>query len=501
MGKFYCYSLGLDSNYFGLILFNHPLLHKNIANSDKEMWGRFKIEEIEEKELNFLMTKHLSAITEKISEASGIEFPKNFLIFPSLTKDIDIEFAKNESNFLIEFLNLINSTGFDFKSIYIYPNHPNQYLKAVQKTAFELRKLTERNNNFDAATKESIIGICSSYFSECEIVDNEASIFPHVIQNGEEAFLPSFALIKFIAYFRSFLGSLKSIVPLITAFNVEKDFMPYLIEAFTLEYIPSFSKNHNVSERLGDAVLDVVVSTTMISALMGKKNYFLNQQIRLAVSNKLFGIIGDQYKFSDCFIGPWDIEKLPGDCFESVVGGLYTVYGYERVCDFWRNVLFSIPLEVAQKMDVLKAIEAMKVSVDSGSVDLTPNPNPPDYIKNVIGNLIPPPVDKEGELHIKTKIIGAALIKLSIVHTVLSNLKCEKDAIIIQECCSKESINKVAEKMGIRNSMFLRVLVGGIMLQNGFEKTIGFVQTKIAPLFEIEKEMNAIKHHKHHHRE
>ena len=513
MGKFYVYSLKLDENFFGTIMYPLPLMHEKLTDQDIQTWGRFFIQSKSQKELSFLMTKKLTELTNAISECVGINFPKNFILFPSISEDVDLTFSQNETEFIKSFVLLLNKFNFDFKEIYTYPSKPNMHIQDVYKTSYELKKLSESNKiNLNEEMKEEILSLFSHYFPDLETVyDESKSVFPIICDKNEtEYFSPGMSLLKFISYFRSFLCSLVHINRLISPFNVDASFFPYLIQSFSLEFIPSFVRNHNIAERLGDAILDVVVTHSMISALIGKKNYFLNKQIKVAVSNKLFGIIGEQFDFQNCFIGPFDVAKLPGDCFEAIVGSLYTVYGYEKVCKFWRDMLFSIPTEKLQEMDVMKAIESMKVGIESTSIALIPDEDTPENIKKLIGTLTLPPKDENLQLQIKCKLIGAALLKLSIVFTVISDLTCAEDTALIPYHSSKESLNKVAEKLGLKNSKYLRVLIGGLMLQNGFERTMAFVQSKVAPCFGIAKEIqekhmdqnereHAHRRHRHHH--
>ena len=492
MGKFYIYSLKLKQNVFGLIFSHYPLLHQPSTEEDQETWGQFFIEFLEENELSFVQTKRLSEITNELGEAVRIKFPKDFLLIPCYKRATDNEFAKSEIGFIKEFLNILYSADIDFKEIYKYPSKPNMHIQEVFSTSYQLKMLTETiDPKFTPEIKKQLLDVTSRFYPTCLIhMKENTSIFPVFYDNDLfESFSPAIGILQFCSYFRSFLSALDHIIQLFSKLRLDVSFFPYLLQSFSLEFIPSFVRNHNFTERIGDAVLDVVVTHSMVSALISKQNYFLNKQIKIAVSNKLFGIIGEQLDFTSCFIGPYDIEKLPGDCFEAIAGSLFNVYSYEKVCDFWREMLFIIPQEKAQELDVLKAVEAMKVGIKSDSIEVIPDNDSPDNILNLIGKLVPPPKDDDGKLQIKCKLIGTAFIKLSIVLTVIRKLKLASDTSLIPHHSSKESLNKVAEKLGLKNSKFLRVLVGGLMLTNGFEPTMRFMQTKVIPLFEITKEV------------
>lgn len=498
MSKYYIYSLSLDKCIFGLFYSPLPLLNRHINHLDKETWGRFNIHQIKIAEISFLQSRRLNEISAQICSTMGINLPKNYYIIPAISDDYNFDTAKNETNFLIKFLSIVKNESFDPLYIYAYPEHPNTHSPEAYKQSYALRQLSESAPKLTPDQSKEILNLCNQYLdiSKTNIPDN--SIFPYLELNGEELASPALSLIKFISYFRSFLNALNNILPLLSAFELEQEYFPDLIECFSLEFIPSFVRNHNFSERIGDAVLEVVITNSMVNSLAGKKNYFVNKQIRVAVSNKLFGTIGHYYNFENCFIGPYDVEKLPGDCFESVAGKLYKIYGFEKVVSFWKKSLFVIPLESAQQMDIVKAIEVMKIDFQSNSLDLTPDDSLSKDIQRLIGSeLIPPPSASKGELQTKCKLIGASILKLAITEQVVARLHEEEECLLIPTICSKNSIDSVAKKLNVGDSKQLRVLCGGIMLQNGFQKTMEFAILKLIPHFNIINEMRSGRSHSH----
>ncbi|EAX97998.1 hypothetical protein TVAG_114500 [Trichomonas vaginalis G3] len=464
-------------------------------NMDKETWGRFDIKFIKNDKISFLQSRKLDTISNQICNDMGINLPKNFYLIPTLSTEFDIETAKNETNFMILFTTILKKSNIDPLLIYKYPENPNTHSREVYQQSVDLHRLVEIEHNFTPETEREIETLLQQYLDVSGIKFTQNSIFPKISLNKDELFSPAFSMIKFISYFRSYLNALSKIIPLLSTFEIDQNNFPHLVECFSLEFIPSFVKNHNTSERIGDAILEVVITNSIISSLVGKKNYFVNKQIRIAVSNKLFGVIGEHFNFPSCFIGPFDVEKLPGDCFESIAGKLYKLYGYDKVVTFWQKSLFAIPIDVAQKMDIVKAIEVMKISMQSSSMDLTPDPNLDIKIKNLIGNnLVPPPVIKD-EMLTKCKLIGAALIKLGIVEQVIARIHETEECILIQSIGSKSSIDSVAKKLGLKDSKHLRIICGGIMLQNDFEKTREFIEVKIIPHFNIVSEMRSGRIH------
>jgi hypothetical protein len=142
---------------------------------------------------------------------------------------------------------------------------------------------------------------------------------------------------------------LPGLAKLRTAFLLEEMVFPDLIEAFRVEFIPSFVHHHNTLEELCDSVLSVLATLNVARTWIAGPTHRVHQRVGLAVSNGLFTAIGNAYGFESCVIGPIGEPRVPADCLEAVIGFVFLRYGYDKLSEFWQARIAGVDSRELEK--------------------------------------------------------------------------------------------------------------------------------------------------------
>lgn len=491
MNEFHSYSVSLNGNHFALMISKLPLLHRPLKPIDSLTWGSFSFFENEKLVLPWVQKRKITQMTQKIMNAVGIKFTSiDIFIIPSNTHDLNIDQAQSETSFIEQYLQALASNSIDALSIYAMPEHPNQYTEETTNTYQNLINLIEISQNKSKECITQLKTLCDSKFDKYEF--SEDSIYPNTANFGV-----SIAYMKFLSYFRMILSKISSLQSLHSQLSLELDMFPYLIESFTLEFIPSFTHHHNSAEKLGDTALSLCIVSDLVRALISHPTHFLNHRYNLAISNNLFNAIGRHYSFSECIVGPIDEEKVPADCFEAISGHVFAKSGYDALHNFWKQSMFGIDEQFLQENRVVKTFEVMKLGVDINSIDMTPSDSIPQYAEKYIGSLVPPPKDtfvKKSDFQTKCKMIGASFLKCSLALCVFRRFKTSEDIKIIEQRACNDYVNQVAPNLGFPDGRMFKVFLGGMFLSNSFDSLFELMEKEFIPSFDL------FPHHHRHHR-
>lgn len=486
--KHHSYNLSLDQLDFGILLSTMPVLRESVRNGDKETWGRFKISHKGEINISWVQRREIMRISEIFSSLIFTKAPEGLLFIPSCNGEIDYEFLKSEKEFCYRFISIYKEYQFDFENIYAFPENPNTNSPETVQSYKELISLKENGKKLSNDAQLRIIELCESFFPSRKFAFLKDSALPSISFNGNPEFSPSIYLIKFISYFKYFFKAIPAIITIMNSFGIDSHYMPSILESFTLERIPSLVANHNILERIGDSVIDIVVSSSVVRAMIESPNLYINQQIRIIVSNRFFKIIGHQYQFEKALIGPEDQDKVVGDCLESLIGFVFLNFGYEYVCDFWKKMLFTLPITVIQELGLTKAIESLKLGVESKTFNMEPAKQVPKEFSILCNNLIMPPertFSNNDEFSIKCKLIGTSVYKHCVVIKTIQQMIDKKNLELIKTYTSKTSMDQVAINAGLSGSKKMREFLGGLFLQNGYLQTMDFLQSQIITKSEL----------------
>lgn len=485
--SFFTYHLYLDNNFFGVIYSEYKLLSSLDDKINKKTYGRFNLIEKEGIKLTFLNEKKFKELSSSLFSVFSIENPTKMYLIPSSGPDIIVEKATEDITFISRFVSLLNNLGINIYDIYVFPDKPNISHNISRMILYDLKRLKETNVNTTEEQKKKILDFVSGYFHDYDIKYNKSVIFPSIYKDGNKFFVISFAIIRFILYFSYVFTRLVNIIKLAGKLGFAKEEFCYLIEVFTIEYIPSFTNDHNFIEKIGDSIIDVFTNKSIITSLVQKKTFHLTSQIKKTVSNRFFNVIAEYFEFENCLIGPNDCEKVLGDCFEALIGIYFLKNGYDKSLDFWKNLLFTVPRDKLLEFDIMKTIELAKTSIESYRLDLTPCANPPSYLQDICDGLVLPPqvvFDTNSDFSSKCKLFGITILKHAITLKLSELSRCNFE--VTKTLLSKEYLNDVATKLGMKNSKILRMITGAIFIQNDYHSTLNMIMNKIIPLLNLD---------------
>lgn len=494
-----------QQNPFGLLFSPLPILYNPLREIDVNSWGNFFFKDCGIVSLPWVQKHKLQQITSKLlgSISSDFQFKDIFLI-PAKNDTIDLEFATTESDILISFITTLSNSSINLLEIYKMPEHPNEFVEDdpnhhSKETYEDVRNLALLKENINIFNSVDLNDLFSDNYQF-----NTDSIFP--INSNTN----SFTLLKFISYFRYFLKSLPNLINLSKQFSFDNSFFPYLVESFTIEFIPSPTHHHNSLEKLGDTILSLCVVTDVIKALPGQPLYYINHKYNKSISNSLFNTIGSQNNFQSCVIGPIDEEKVPADCFEAISGAIFHIKGYDAISSFWKQRIFDIDDSFLEKNQLKKTINSMKLNLSNSITNAQPTKNMPPYAKELFENyknlseinngFNAPAQDaftQGSEMQQKCKMIGAAFLKMCIAKNVFSRMKKDEDLLIIEQKSKKASVEEVAQKIGFPSSRQIKIFIGGIFLTNGFDDVEKMVNQQLIPQFELFPRRRRRHHHVH----
>ncbi|OHS99305.1 hypothetical protein TRFO_34277 [Tritrichomonas foetus] len=477
------YSIFLDESICGLMYSILPLLHDPIRESDKATWGHFSIRPNGEENLGWVQKKKMLQITNKILSSLNPEFKDNksqdIFFIPASNENLNLEFATTHSEILYSFATAFLNSGINLSDIYKMPenpnlfvlNDPNHHSNETYTALHDLIMLKENipeNLNID------------KLFPNNEFQFTNDSIFP-VNHN--------FGLLKFIIYFRSIIFRIGNLSNLLRNLSLNESIFPFLIEAFTVEFIPSFTHNHNSFEKLGDAILSLCVIIDIIKALPDQPLYYINHKYGKSISNSIFNVIGAQFNFEKCVIGPIDEEKVPADCFEALSGVIFYLNGFQSITEFWKQRIFDIDDNYLNANQLTKTVNSIKLCLNNEITNIKPSQNMPNYAKNyVINGLNPPALDaftQGTEIQQKCKMIGSAFLKSSFARYVFSRMKNDEDILLIERKMKKESLNEIAQQIGFPSSRQLKIFIGGMFLTNDYDSIEKIVVEHFIPVFNL----------------
>lgn len=506
MLNFHQYILSLNDEQhtpFGLLISPLPILHDSVREIDTITWGKFFFKYNGSVSLSWIEKRKLQQITSKLMNSLSQTFQfKDIFLVPAQNENINIDFATSETDFLISFITTILNSSINLLEIYKMPEHPNEFVQDdpnhhSQETYTDVRNLALLKENENIFNSIDLNKLFKGKFNF-----NPNSIFPI---NCEPH---TFNLIKFISYFRYFLKSLPNLINLSKKFSFSDSFFPYLIESFTVEFIPSPTHHHNSLEKLGDTILSLCVCNDVIKVLPDQPLYYINHKYNKSISNGLFNTIGSQNNFQDCVIGPIDEEKVPADCFEAISGAIFSVNGYQKLSDFWKQRIFDIDESFQVKNQLTKTIKSMQLNLRNNITDVQPTKNMPPYASQLIQiynsshedqpALNAPAQDaftQGSEMQQKCKMIGSAFIKSAIAKNVFSRMKKDEDILIIEQKSKKESVEEVAKKIGFPSSRQIKVFIGGVFLTNNYADVEKIVDEQIIPHFELFPRRRRRHHH------
>ena len=496
----YILSTNEQQNIFGVLISPLPILYDPPREIDMVSWSNFFFKYSGTITLPWVQKRKLQQITTKLLSSLSSEFQlKDIFLIPAQNDSYDIDFALSETDVLISFISELTKLKINM------PEHPNEFVlddpnhhsQETYTDARNLALLKENENIFNTVDLNKLF--------KGQYIFSSNSIFPTNYNTN------SFTLLKFISYFRYFLRSLPNLINLCQKFSFDNSFFPYLIESFTIEFIPSPTHHHNSFEKLGDTVLSLCIVTDIIKALPGQPLYYINHKYNKSISNDLFNTIGNQNNFQDCIIGPLDDQKIPADCFEAISGALYSLNGYQSISDFWKQRIYDIDDTFLEKNQLKKTINSIQLSLKNSITNCQPTKNMPPYAMQLFESSQKVEISEEitlnapaqdsftqgSEMQQKCKMIGAAFLKMSIAKFVFDRMKKDDDLLIIERKAKKESVEEVAQKIGFPSSRQVKVFIGGLFLTNGFEVVQKVVDEKIIPLFEL---MPKRRRRHHHHR-
>jgi hypothetical protein len=411
----------------------------------------------------------------------------HFLLIPSSSPDIVLHEAQAIASFTADYISLCDQYSLDLLEVFEYPAHPNRYDPVTIRTP-ETYETVHRLAQLIESPRVVPLDFVRKAADLCGSVTFDRGVFPKESN-------PGLAMIKFVCYFRSFLSRLPALANLLQAFSLEPAFFPDLIEAFTIEFIPSFVHHHNTLEKLGDGIVKVIVTLASVQALLRHPIDRVNKRINLVVSNSLFGAIASRYEFEACVIGPIDEEKVPADCFEAVLGAVYARSGYDKLWSFWTARLSALD---SRELEV----RGLKGTIDAMLLDLQHSIAPcetsiPSYMAAFIGALRPPPEEslQPGDFQQKCKMIGAAFVKASLCLSVYRTIQSVDEFLIVDQKAKKENVEIVAKTLGFPNQRQLKVFLGGLLLVNQFDDVIAMAEGLIIPAFELRKRRRRRSHH------
>lgn len=505
MLNFHQYILSInedDENLFGLLFSPLPILYDPLREIDKISWSNFFFKYNGVVSLPWVQKRKLQQITSKLLSSISSDFQsKEFFLIPAKSNSIDIEFATSETDALISYVSKLSDSSINLLEIYKMPEHPNEFVEGdpnhhSQETYTDVRNLSLLKENI---TSE----VDLNQLFENKYKFNPDSIFPIDTTTN------SFTLLKFISYFRYFLKSLPNLYKLSKQFSFNDSFFPYLIESFTVEFIPSSTHHHNSLEKLGDTVLSLCIVSDIIKALPGQPLYYINHKYNKSISNDFFNAISSQNNFQNCIIGPIDEEKVPADCFEAISGAIFTVNGYKSISNFWKERVFDIDDSFIEKNQLKKTINSMRLNLKNSITDVQPTKSMPPYAKQLFdsymnsnenNDLIMPAQDaftQGSEMQQKCKMIGAAFLKMMIAKNVFSRMKKDDDLLIIEMKSKKASVEEVAQKIGFPSSRQIKIFIGGLFLTNSFDDVEKIFNSQLTPQFELFPRRRRRHHHLH----
>jgi hypothetical protein len=409
-----------------------------------------------------------------------------FLVVPSASPDVDLREAQAAAAFAASYILLCDRHSLGLLGVFEYPAHPNRYDPVTVRTpetydtVHRLARLIESPRAVPPDFVRAATELCGS-------VTFDGGVFPRESN-------PGLAMVKFVCYFRLFLSRLPALANLLQAFSLDPTFFPDLIEAFTIEFIPSFVHHHNTLEKLGDGLLKVIVTLASVQALLARPIDRVNRRINRTVSNSLFGAIASRYEFDKCVIGPIDEEKVPADCFEAVIGGVYMRWGYDKLWSFWIARISALdPRELETRH--------LKGLTDAMLLDLRPSISPcetpiPSYMAAFVGALRPPPEEslQPGDFQQKCKMIGAAFLKAVLCVAVYRTIQYVDEFLIVDQKAKKENVDVVAKALGFPNQRQLKVFLGGLLLVNQFDGVLTMAEGLIIPAFELRRKRRRRSH-------
>ena len=491
MNQFFHYSLSFDGKIFAAFFSTFPALYEDIRNIDKLTWSKFDVSFVGKTTIGWVQKKKMSQITSNILSSFCSDFKQqDFFLIPSKKQEIDIDFASNEANFLINFAQKMKENSINLLEIYKMPEHPNEFVADGQ-------------NHHSQQTYDDFSNLCllkevpqsinlNTVFSKEGYQFDQESVFPIHPEHD-------FSLLKFISYFRYLIFRIPNLLQLLKSFSLDNSYFPFLVEAFTLEFIPSFSHHHNTYEKLGDAILGLCIVTDVIKALPDQPLYYINHKYNKSISNSLFNAIGAQYHFDKCVIGPIDEEKVPADCFEALAGVLFYNKGYSEINSFWQQRIFDIDDSFLNANQLTKTIKSMRLNLRNAVTDIKPSTNIPPYAQQFVGNLNFPAHDaftNKTEIQQKCKMIGASFLKAIVALCVFTKRRKDEDMLIIEQKVKKNSLEEISQKIGFPNARQLKIFIGGLFLTNDYEQVKNLIIEQFIPYFELLPRRR--RHHRRH---
>lgn len=216
----------------------------------------------------------------------------------------------------------------------------------------------------------------------------------------------------------------------------------------------------------------------------------------MTVSNEVFGGIAATYGFERCVIGPMDVEKVTADCFEALSGDVFLRRGFNGLNDFFVKMTFAISERVLAVRRIKRDVEMMRLGMkhevpDPGETEI------PEYATQFVGKMKRPPSDTfvpGSDCHIKYKMVGAALLKASIVLAVFSRMKDSKDLEMVHSAAKKDNVDVVAQRLGFPMGKVMKVFLGGLVLVNDVHEVLDMVQGLIIPAFRLYPERRRRRH-------
>lgn len=459
------YSLSYDSVQFGIIQLSLPILSTPVRKMDKLSWGHFSFEEISVQITGWTAKKKLKQATEILLSSFNIENPEDFYLVVA-NSAIDPTKALESASACKKYCETAVSMGVDLREVYPYPDKPNSDSSETIEQFHMLLSMRENCPEIDFSQLSSIIPSSSEL------------LFP-VDEN-----IPEIRMMSFMAYFISFLSSLKNIKTLHSRLELPAQLFPGLIEAFTLPYTPSPTRNHNPHEKVGDAALGLLVTATLITDMIQHPTRYLNNRVNRAVSNELFSAIAIEWKFSGCLIGRNDEEKVYADCFEAIAGQIYLSQKFDGLRSFWKRGLHCLSNEYLRQKELVKPVEVMKLGFTVNLQQIKPASTVPPVIAEALKGLVLPPqevFDEDNDFKLKCKMVGAGFIKEVVVTDIASWMKSTDDMKLASAKLSRDSVDKAASTLGVGLGKDLKSVIGGLYLHNGFDATREFVVLHVLP--------------------